>query len=67
MQVSIIIIVILLIVATNIFFSAICISYAEIDEAVKLDNPVASQPTTFDLGFDSELRGINTVRVSTNI
>ena len=65
MQVSIIIIVIL--VATNIFFDAICISYAEIDEAVKLDNPVASQPTTFDLGFDSELRGINTVRVSTNI
>lgn len=65
MQVSIIIIVIL--VATNIFFDAICISYAEIDEAVKLDNPVASQPTTFDLGFDSELRGINTVRVSTLI
>nr|ABA99230.1 hypothetical protein LOC_Os12g34019 [Oryza sativa Japonica Group] len=29
----------------------------EIDEAVKLDNPVASQPTTFDLGFDSELHG----------
>lgn len=65
MQVSIIIIVIL--VATNIFFDAICISYAEIYEAVKLDNPVASQPTTFDLGFDSELRGINTVRVSTLI
>jgi hypothetical protein len=65
LQVSIIIIVIL--VATNIFFDAICISYAEIDEAVKLDNPVASQPTTFDLGFDSELRGINTVRVSTLI
>lgn len=55
-------------VATNIlFFYAICISYAEIDEAVKWDNPVASQPTTFDLGFDSELHGINTFIISTLI